>query len=221
MKYNQILHVYQSPFRKAIQMNCPVYLPQDFKDDEQLPMIVFLHGAGERGTDPELVKIHGVGKYAARGDLNVRAVIITPQVPNHTLTWNHLYEEAFDIIQTMAEKYHVDESRISLTGLSMGGFGTWELGILHPDYFSALAPICGGGMSWRAGALKNVPIRAFHGDKDDTVEPELSQFMVDAVNRAGGNAQLTIFHDVGHGSWIPAYEDTNVIAWLTQQKRKG
>ena len=221
MQYKETLHICQSPLRKDIKMNCVVYVPEDFKDDEKLPMMVFLHGAGERGTDPALIKIHGLGKYASQGKLNVRAVVVTPQIPNDVLTWNNLYDEAFDIIDTMAEKYHVDKTRISLTGLSMGGFGTWELGILRPHFFSALAPICGGGMSWRAGVLKDTPIRAFHGDKDTDVEPGMSQFMVDAVNRAGGNAKLTIFHDVGHGSWAPAYEETNVIEWLCAQQLKG
>lgn len=221
MQYKEILHVCESPLRKNLKMNCVVYVPEDFRDDETLPMMVFLHGAGERGTDPALVKIHGLGKYAAKGLVDVRAVIITPQIPDESLTWNNLYEEAFDIIETMAKAYHVDKDRISLTGLSMGGFGTWELGILHPDYFSALAPICGGGMSWRVGALKNVPVRAFHGDADTDVEPCMSLVMVDKLNKLGGKAKLTLFHGVGHNAWEPAYEDTNVIQWLYAQKRQG
>ena len=101
----------------------------------------------------------------------------------------------------------------------MGGFGTWEMGVTYPSFFAAIAPICGGGFSWRASALKDMPVWAFHGDADDVVPISYSQTMVDAVNAAGGNAKFTIFPGVNHNSWDPAYLDTNVVEWLLEQKR--
>ena len=218
MQYVEKLHVFQSPYHKDIQMNVMVSVPADFTADEQLPMMVFLHGAGERGNDPELLSIHGLLKYTRKGDFPVRAVVVSPQVPNEYLTWSHLWAETFDLIRQMEKEYHADSKRITLTGISMGGFGTWEIGMMHVDYFAAIAPICGGGMSWRAPILVNTPVWAFHGDADDTVEPCLSQVMVDAINREGGKAKLTIFHGVQHNSWAPAYEDTKLIEWLYAQK---
>ena len=219
MNYVEKLHVFQSPYHKDVQMNVVVSVPEDFSADEKLPMMVFLHGAGERGNDTELLAIHGLLKYTRKGNFPHRAVVVSPQVPSEELTWSHLWAEANDLILQMEKEYHVDENRVTLTGISMGGFGTWEIGMMHPDHFAAIAPICGGGMSWRSGALVNTPVRAFHGDADDTVELCMSQVMVDAINRQGGKASLTIFHDVGHNSWAPAYEDTNLISWLYAQKK--
>lgn len=219
MNYVEKLHVFQSPYHKEIKMNVVVSVPEDFAADERLPMMVFLHGAGERGDNKEMLAIHGLLKYTRKGTFPVRAVVVSPQVPSEDLTWSHLWAETFDLIKNMEKEYHADPGRITLTGISMGGFGTWELGMMHPDYFAAVAPICGGGMSWRAGALANTPVWAFHGDADTDVEPCMSLVMVDAVNRAGGKAKLTLFHGVGHNSWAPAYEDTKLIEWLYAQKK--
>ena len=106
-------------------------------------------------------------------------------------------------------------------GLSMGGFGTWAMGIHYPRFFSAIAPVCGGGLSWRCPNLKEVPVWAFHGARDSTVPLRNSIEMVDAVNRAGGNARLTIFHTVEHNSWDEAYGTTTVLDWLLEQKRNS
>ena len=102
--------------------------------------------------------------------------------------------------------------------ISMGGFGTWEMGISYPELFSAIAPVC-GGLSWRCESLKNMPIWAFHGDIDDIVSLKNSVEMVDAVNKIGGNAKLTIFHNVGHNSWEEAYTATNVVEWLISKNK--
>ena len=101
----------------------------------------------------------------------------------------------------------------------MGGFGTWEMGISFPELFSAIAPVCGGGLSWRCGNLKNMPVWAFHGDADEIVPLKNSIEMVDAVNRIGGKAKLTIFHNVGHNSWEEAYTASNVVEWLISQTK--
>lgn len=218
--YTESLFVYQSPIHQKVQMNYLIHVPADMKKDEKLPLVVFLHGGGEKGGDPAKIMIHGLPRYASRGGLPVRAVILSPQVPEKgDWNWWLLHEETFELIKKVARKYHVDKDRISMTGLSMGGFGTWVIGTLHPEYFSALAPICGGGMTFSARRLTTTPVRAFHGGKDSVVPLHESQRMVDAVNAAGGKAELIVVSSAGHNSWEFAYEETNLIPWLAAQKR--
>jgi predicted peptidase len=104
--------------------------------------------------------------------------------------------------------------KISITGLSMGGFGTWEMAVTYPQFFSCFAPICGGGMAWRCWCLKDKKIWAFHGDADETVDISNSIDMVKMCRTAGANVKFTIFNGVGHNSWEPAYLDTKVVDWL-------
>lgn len=187
---------------------------------ESLPMIVFLHGAGERGDDLELVKINGIPKYFAKDQDfgGTRVVTLSPQCP-HDMTWNHLTAQLMRLIDIVASEINIDRDRIVLTGISMGGFGTWEMGMTYPGTFAALAPICGGGMAWRAGALAGVPIRVFHGTDDGLVSVEYSKMMVDAINSCGGTATLTLFDNVGHDAWTSAYETTDLIQWLANAKK--
>lgn len=187
---------------------------------ESLPMIVFLHGAGERGDDLELVKVHGIPKYfCADNDYRgLRVITLSPQCPADRV-WNHMPDQIMDLIEHVASDMNVDKKRITLTGVSMGGYGTWEMACMYPDYFAAIAPICGGGMPWRAGAMTKFPIRAFHGTEDTTVFPSASTEMVEAVNRCGGKAELTLFEGVEHDSWTPACETTDLIEWLASAEK--
>lgn len=198
-----------------------VYTPKEYSKDKKYPMIVFLHGAGERGNGAdELDKInkHALAKYAKEGK-EIPAILLCPQCPGR-IVWNNIVFELKALIDKVAEEYGADMNRISITGISMGGFGTWEMGLTFSNFFSAIAPICGGGLSWRCGNLINTPIWAFHGDCDSVVPPKNSIEMVDSVIMNGGNAKLTLFHGVGHDSWDSAYLDTKVIAWLLSQKRE-
>lgn len=198
-----------------------VFLPKDYEAGKKYPMIVFLHGAGERGNGrDELEKVfkHGLPKYAKEG-MDIPALLVCPQCPA-PFVWNNMVILLKKVIDSAAREYGADMSRISITGCSMGGFGTWEMGLTYPNYFSAIAPICGGGLSWRCGNLKDMPIWAFHGDADDTVPPKNSLEMVDSVNDKGGKAKLTVFHGVGHESWVPAYLETKLIDWLIAQRRE-
>ena len=198
-----------------------VFLPEDYSPERKFPMVVFLHGAGERGDGrDELCKIHthAIPKYAAAGK-KFPFILLCPQCP-HRVVWNNVIFELKALIDKVAEEYNADMSRIAITGISMGGFGTWEMGLTYSNYFCAIAPICGGGLSWRCSNLSNTPVWAFHGDADDIVPPKNSIEMVEAVNKNGGNAKLTLFHDVGHHSWDNAYMETPVIDWLLSQKRE-
>lgn len=193
--------------------------PDDLRAGERLPLIVFLHGAGERGTEIALVKKNGPAKLYGP-DFPVRALVLCPQCAAGDV-WDTQVHELKELIAYTVATQPVDPDRVSLTGLSMGGFGTWALGIAYPGLFSCLAPLCGGGMAWCGERLRELPIRAFHGDCDEVVEPQYSLQMVQGVNRAGGHAVLTLCPGVEHDCWTYAYEQTDLLVWLARQKRKG
>ncbi len=191
-------------------------VPAD-RGTEKLPLLVFLHGAGERGTDPMIMCCHSVPKIFQEPN-SYPCVMAAPQCPDGE-TWIMHLPELRDFILDCTERYGCDPDRVSLTGISMGGYGTWELATQYPDLFAAIAPVCGGGTAWRAAQLKNLPIWAFHGDCDTAVLPARSLEMVDAVTAAGGKPELTLFHNVGHDSWERAYRKTTCIDWLISQRR--
>jgi len=214
--------VFELTATTSVKLKALVTTPPDFDPEkESLPMIVFLHGAGERGDDLSRVHQIGLAKYFVEDPCygGHRVITVSPQCPEE-LFWSALPREIYQVIEEAATRYNVDRDRISITGLSMGGFGTWEMICTYPDLFAAAAPVCGGGISWRAPWNLKCPIRAFHGDADDCVPLVYSQLMVDTINRNGGNAQLTIFHGVEHDSWTNAYEETNLIEWLANAKRQ-
>ena len=211
--------------RETVRMDyvfrAQITTPTDFDPKkESLPMLVFLHGSGERGDDLSRVKIHGLAKkFAENSDWNgLRVITVSPQCPND-ITWSELTYPLFQFIQNTAKAYNADPDRISITGLSMGGFGTWNMIAVYPDFFSAAAPICGGGMSWRIPANMKMPVRAFHGDADSVVPFSCSVDMVNTMNERGGHAELTVFPGCDHNSWDPAYDTTDVIEWLVRSRR--
>ena len=201
--------VYQFENKRVEKFN---YLLHTVENQEKLPLIISLHGAGERGDEFDKLYVHGIPKYINRG-LNVDAIVAAPQCPNGWI-WNNLTVELKEFIDYIVSEYNVDTDRITITGLSMGGYGTWEMIVSYPEFFAAAAPICGGGVSWRVGAAVKTPVWAFHGDIDQTVPINNSMEMCDRLKASGGNVKFTIFHNIAHNSWEPAYEDTNVINWL-------
>ena len=188
------------------------------QEGEKPALTVFLHGAGERGEDFEKLYIHGPAKYIRLGTLKPSSIILCPQCPED-LVWNLLTYETKELIDSIVKEYGVDEDRISITGISMGGFGTWEMGMSFPGFFSALAPICGGGISWRARLIGKTPVYAIHGDADDVVPPRNSIEMCEKLVAAGGNVELVLLHGVGHNSWEFAYERAGVLDWLVSKSR--
>lgn len=208
-------------FQYTINLKAIVTVPDNFDPKkESLPMIVFLHGAGERGDNLELLKAYGIPRIftADNNFAGLRVITLSPQCPAN-MVWTQIEDQTMEFIDMMAKKYNADPDRISLSGVSMGAFGTWALACSHAGYFSAYAPICGGGMAWRAAEIGKTPIRAFHGAKDDIVIPERSKEMVEAVNKAGGKATLTIFEGWGHNSWIPAFEGDELVKFLAESHR--
>ena len=197
-------------------MNYVVYTPDEMKKD--LPMIVYLHGAGERGTAVDHLSRRAIPMLLEQGR-SLDAVVLCPQCPAYCV-WDNVPFEVKKIIDKVAAEYEVDMTRLSITGSSMGGFGTWTMGLNFPNFFSAMAPVAGGGMAWRAPNLISTPIRAYHGEKDEAVPVLCSEMMVNAVNKAKGNATLTVLPNWDHNGGIDAaYRDTDVIEWLLSQKR--
>ncbi|MDQ1256812.1 MAG: hypothetical protein QG656_1412 [Candidatus Hydrogenedentes bacterium] len=195
-----------------------VYIPKDYDPKKAWPLVMFLHGIGERGSDGLLQTEVGIGRAIRRWPERFPCIVIMPQCPT-TKTWGSDIELIDQSMQITREECNIDPDRIYLTGLSMGGFGTWMYGAKHPDFFAALLPICGGGKTAAAPILAKLPIWAFHGLDDTTVPPKMSQEMVEAVRKAGGDVRYTEYPGVGHNSWDNAYADPEVVAWMLQQKR--
>ena len=199
-----------------VSLDYLAYLPDGYADnDDTYPLILFLHGAGERGDDLEVVKKHGPPKEIENGR-KIDAVVIAPQCPANDY-WHAT--ELHALVDHLIDRYRIDEKRLYLTGLSMGGYGTWDLAVRLGDRVAAAVPICGGGKSFLARELAGTPLWVFHGEKDPVVPLRESLEMVQAVRRRGGDAKLTVYPDVGHESWTPAYADDSLYEWLFRQSR--
>jgi predicted peptidase len=200
---------------KTVGLKYLLYLPKEYSARQRWPLLLFLHGAGESGDDLEKVKTHGPPKLVAQGK-DFPFIIVSPQSPGGGWDVDTL-NALLDVIE---KKYTVDEDRVYLTGLSMGGFGTWALAIEHPERFAAIVPIAAGGTPWRARRLKSVPAWVFHGAKDPVVPLKADQDMVDALHAAGGDVKFTIYPDAGHDSWTQTYDNPDLYDWLLQHKRQ-
>ncbi len=196
-----------------------LYIPEDMS--REIPLLIYLHGAGERGDRKkqlEHLERHGVPRVIKEGR-EIPAVVLCPQCPE-MFVWNNIVEKVKELIDKTVSEYEIKKDRICLTGSSMGGYGTWEMGITYPDFFAAISPVCGGGMQWRACKLVNTPVIAYHGDIDDVVEPINSIMMVSAINRNGGSAELKFLHGFGHNDGIyEAYTNTDLIDVLLKKRR--
>jgi predicted peptidase len=205
-----------------------LYLPPAYNKsaDKKWPLMLFLHGAGERGTDVNRVAIHGPMSLVKQGT-NFPFIIVAPQCPAGQL-WEN--EPLLQLLDKINAGHNVDTNRVYLTGLSMGGYGSWKLGLANPDRFAALAPICGGAnmidvilSSWddthRKQMLK-LPIWAFHGAKDDVVPVIESQRLVNSLKKMGHkNIDFTIYPKAQHDSWKLTYADPKFYEWLLKQSR--
>jgi len=202
----------------SMKIDYLLYLPPNHSADKKWPLIIFLHGAGERGSDLAKVKVHGPAKLVEQGR-EFPFVIVSPQCPSGQW-WSNKVETVMALIDEIVEKYNIDETRIYLTGLSMGGYGTWSIAATYPQRFAAIAPICGGGMPFLAPALKDTPVWAFHGAKDPVVPLAESERMVAAVQKAGGNARLTVYPEAEHDSWTATYNGPQLYEWFLQHSRQ-
>ena len=222
----QTIHAFESTVTTKVSYNYLQFLPKEYEADtsKKWPLLLFLHGAGERGTDVNVVAKHGPPMVVTKRP-DFPFIVVSPQcAPDQW--WNA--DALMKLLDSAETTLRVDPERVYLTGLSMGGFGTWSLGLQHPERFAAIAPICGGG-EWiqvkigaRGEAFKTLPIWAFHGGKDPVVPLSESQRMVDAVKAAGNpNVKLTIYPEAQHESWIPAYNDEELYKWFLSHRRAG
>lgn len=201
---------------------CALYVPPGYDPRKEWPLVVFLHGMGERGRDGVAQTTVGIGPAIEENPDRFPCLVLMPQCsPDYVWTSPKALGHIDNAIEQALEKYSVDRNRLSLTGLSMGGFGSFQYGALHADMFSAVMPICGGGNpDQQAEALARLPMRVFHGADDPVVTPERSKVMVEAVRKAGGDIRYTEYPETGHNSWDQAYGDGEAIAWLLAQKRR-
>jgi predicted peptidase len=198
-----------------------VFVPYDYKGDKEYPVILFLHGAGETlggKMQPEQV---GIGPAIKKRAKTFPFIVVIPQ--SHKRTWQANSADgkrALAILDLVQKTYKTDPKRVYLTGLSMGGFGTWSVAAAQPERWAAIAPICGGGNPKLAAKLKDLPCWCFHGGADKVVPAQRSRDMIEALKAAGGNPRYDEYPKVGHNSWDRAYGTDELYKWLLEQKRK-
>jgi predicted peptidase len=223
---------------KDFKLNYLLYLPDSFQQNGSLkwPLILFLHGAGERGGNMELVKNHGVPKIVDNPE-EFPFIVVSPQCPADSYWVNEL-ESLSALLDEIVKEYPIDPARIYLTGLSMGGIGAWHLAIANPKRFAAIAPVCGAlsipefrreelqitnnvnQLLVGLKRLKDLPVWAFHGDQDDIVPIEAAQKVIQSLKKQGGSAKLTVYKGVGHDSWTETYENEHLYIWFLNQETK-
>ncbi|QDU59841.1 Endo-1,4-beta-xylanase Z precursor [Planctomycetes bacterium Pan216] len=199
-----------------VEMGYLLYLPEDYTKKKSWPLLLFLHGMGERGDDLELVKKHGPPKLVEAGK-EFPFIVVSPQCPD-TQWWEPI--ELMALLDEIEKKYSVDKDRIYVTGLSMGGFGTWRLAAYAPNRFAAIAPVCGGGEAYWGKLINHLPVWAFHGAKDKAVPLERSEAMVNAIEKNKGEPKLTVYPEAGHDSWTETYDNPELYEWLLKHERQ-
>ena len=199
--------------RQALSMNREflLYVPEGYgRKHQEWPLVIFLHGSGERGRDINKVKKLGPPKLA-EGNPGWPFLVASPQALDSTF-WSPVQLKIF--LDILVRNLKVDRGRIYLTGLSMGGAGTWQFAAAYPGRFAAIAPVCGRTDTTTACCLRGTPVWAFHGAVDDVVPVTESEEMVGAVNRRGGDAKLTIYPELAHNAWDSAYVNAELFPWL-------
>lgn len=208
---------------KEISLKYLLYTPPDYEEtDGKWPLLLFLHGMGERGEHLDMLKKHGPPRLIEEGQ-DFPFIVVSPQCPADSF-WTMELDALRALVAEITEAYRVDLSRLYLTGLSMGGFGSWHLATEYPDLFAAVVPICGGGVRElgypaKVRALKETPVWAFHGAKDDVVPLEMSQELVEELKSCGGNVRFTVYPEAGHDSWTQTYNNPELYKWLLEQQK--
>lgn len=198
------------------ELGYALHIPANTK--EKKPLIIFLHGSGEKGTDIEKVKVHGPFKYLKTHELD--SYVLAPQCPENEY-WNE--EVLYRLILKIQKENNIDSSRIYLTGLSMGAWGAWNLAFAHPETFAALVPIAGFVdriPMIEDCKIKDIPIQIFHGLLDDVVNVDYSITIYKKLKSCNANVQLTIFNDAGHDSWSRVYDNQDIYDWMFKQIKK-
>lgn len=195
-----------------------VNYPAGYEEGKKYPVVLFLHGAGTRGEDINILAGNLFMKMTQRYE-EFSFITVAPHCKSGT--WFDYFETLKRFVRFVAAAPFTDAERLYLVGNSMGGYGTWQLAMSMPAYFAAIIPICGGGMAWNAGQLVNVPVWAFHGEIDNVVCVDESKRMVEAINKKGGNAKITLYPDTKHDSWTATYNNREVFEWLFAQRNRN
>ncbi len=209
---------FEAKIERTARFQYLLHLPAGYKKGgkKKWPLILFLHGMGERGTDLELVKKHGPTKVLEKKDNEF--IVVSPQCPADSF-WPAETAALNALLDEVIANQAVDTSRIYLTGLSMGGYGAWHLAVEYPQRFAAVAPICGGATFYtnladKIGVLKDVPVWVFHGARDRTVQIAESADLVYALKQAGGKVKFTIYPEAAHDSWSKTYRNPKLYKWF-------
>lgn len=206
----QTAQSFSGKYQKDVKLNYLLYLPKEYERKEKMPLLLFLHGAGERGDDLELVKTHGPAKLVEQGK-EFPFVIVSPQCPKNQ-RWNPT--DLIALLDHIIANYKIDEKRIYVTGLSMGGNGTWKLAAEIPNRIAAIIPICGWGDPFAAMMMGKLPAWVFHGAKDVVVPLKSSEEMVEVMKRNGGEIKFTVYPEANHDSWTETYNNPEIYEWL-------
>jgi predicted peptidase len=202
-------------------LNFQLYGNPKWKGTERYPLVIWLHGAGQSGSDNEAQMGGATKPFTEEANQEERpCFVLAPQCPDRAIGFrNEVAGNLMKLIRSLSDSLPIDEARIYLTGSSMGGSGSWYLGTEHPGAFAAIIPLCGGGDPSKASALKETPLWAFHGDKDEDVPLERSTSMIEAIKAAGGTkAQLTILEGEGHLITSVVYVKPELHEWIFAQR---
>lgn len=224
---SQQARTFNKRVQRTVKLDYLLFLPRDYETQKtkKWPLIFFLHGAGERGQDVWQVAVHGPPKIV-KSQPDFPFIVVSPQCPAGQ-TWDNATLLA--LLDDVVKQYRVDKARVYLTGLSMGGYGTWSLGVENPERFAAIAPICGGGDPvkillvdpQKVEALKTLPVWAFHGAKDPVVRLGESERMVSALRQFGTKeVELTVYPEANHDSWTETYANPKLYDWFLAHERK-
>jgi len=213
---------------KAVQMpdgtrrRYVVFVPRAYTPDKRWPAILFLHGAGERGNDNKGQVRVGIGRAIRQREATFGFITVMPQCAAEPAWWTKKSEKAYAMaaLAKTRKEYMIDPKRIYLTGLSMGGFGTWALAADHPKLWAAIVPICGRGETKKASRIAHLPCWCFHGAADDVVPPAHSRDMIAALKKAGAKPRYTEYKGVGHNSWDAAYDTEALYIWMLEHQAK-
>lgn len=217
--------VFEKKITKTVRTGYYLFLPEGYyKDKEEWPLMLFLHGGGERGDSLELIKIHGPPKIVDKKK-DFPFILVSPQCPFFQ-SWSSEFMVSYlsSLLDEIVTNYRVDEDRVYITGLSMGGYGTWRLAIEYPFRFAAILPICGGGNPEKVCKIKHLPVWTFHNVEDDRVPIQRSEEMVNALEKCGGNVKFTVYEKPFipghlHDSWTETYNNPEVYEWLLKHSR--
>lgn len=216
LNFNEVSNV-------KLNSNYLLYIPPAYleKKNEKWPLIVMLHGSGERGCSPKHLSKFGPFQAAQR-QRDFPFLVLGPVCPK-----GHWWSDAtttlsvMGLIDNIVSQYNVDPNRIYLTGFSMGGFGTWDYAIQFPRKFAAIAPICGGGNPYRVSRIRHLPVMVFHGKNDKKVPFWQAQQMALTLSKMGGNVKFMMYPNTGHYIWQKVYEKPSLYSWFLQHNRQN